>query len=182
MQKTDRKLLNLVQMALLAAVSVVLVYAVRFPIFPAASFLEYEPGDITLIMGAFLYGPFAGLALTGVVCIVQGLTVSAASGIVGIVMHFLATGSFVVVAGLIYRWKKTLAGSIAASVAGIIVMVSTMALWNLIFTPIFMGAPRQAVIDMMLPVIIPFNLIKAGVNSVIAFILFKSVGRFLVRE
>ena len=51
------------------------------------------------------------MVLTAAVCVVQGITVSAQSGIIGIVMHFLATGSLVLVAGLIYKRKKDLEGS-----------------------------------------------------------------------
>jgi len=179
---TQMNIRKLTQMAVLAAISVVLVYLVRFPIFPSAPFLEYDPADISLILGAFIYGPVAGLLLTAVVCIVQGVTVSAQSGIIGIVMHFLATGSFVLVAGLIYKRNNNLAGSIIALVAGVLTMCATMVVWNIIITPIHMGVPRQVVLDMILPVILPFNLIKATANAAIAFIVFKSIGKYLMKQ
>ncbi|MFQ9412551.1 MAG: hypothetical protein ACLR1T_18100 [Evtepia gabavorous] len=37
-----------------------LVYVIHFPIFPAASFLEYDPADIPILIGTFAYGPLAG--------------------------------------------------------------------------------------------------------------------------
>jgi riboflavin transporter FmnP len=172
---------QLTQMAMLAAVSIVLVYFIHFPIFPSAPFLEYDPADITLIMGALLYGPAAGLILTAVVCIVQGFTVSAQSGVIGIVMHFAATGAYVLVAGLLYKRFRTTHGAALAMLAGFAAMCSTMMLWNIAFTPIFMGVPRQAVIDMLLPVILPFNAIKAGANSLVAFYLFGALSPFLQR-
>lgn len=55
---------KLAVMAMLVAVSVVLVYLVHFPIFPAAPFLEYDPADIPILIGAFAYGPLAGILLT----------------------------------------------------------------------------------------------------------------------
>ena len=94
---------KLTAMGLMAAVSVMLVAVVHFPIFPAAPFLEYDPADISIFICTFLYGPVSGLLLTLVVSVIQGLTVSAASGPIGIIMHIFATGTFVLVSGNIYR-------------------------------------------------------------------------------
>lgn len=166
---------NLTVMGMMAAISVVLIYVIRFPIIPSAPFLEYEPGDIPLYMIAFLFGPVSGLIVTIVVSILQGLTVSAGSGIIGIVMHIFATGSFVLVAGNIYKIKKNIKNAILALIAGIITMVITMCIWNIIFTPIFMGVTRDAVMAMLVPAIIPFNLIKAGMNSIFTLLLYEVI-------
>jgi riboflavin transporter FmnP len=53
--------------------------------------------------------------------------------------------------------------------------------WNLIITPIYMGVPVEAVIAMIIPIFLPFNLLKAGVNSVVAFLVYKPIARFLHR-
>ena len=166
-------------MGVMAALSIILIYAIRFPIIPAAPYLEYEPGDIPLYTIAFLFGPLSGLIVTIVVSFIQGMTVSASSGIIGILMHIFATGSFVLVAGNIYRVKKTRFQEGIALFAGIGVMTVTMCLWNIIFTPIFMGVPRDAVIQLLLPAIIPFNLIKAGINSVLTFLVYETIARII---
>lgn len=179
MEKTalsKQPVLRLTQMAMLAALSVVLVYLIHFPIFPGALFLEYDPADIFIIMGTLMFGPLAGLSLTVVVSVVQGLTVSAGSGLLGIVMHIAATGSYVLVAGLIYRKNKTTARAVVAMLCGTVTMCVTMVLWNILLTPIFMNAPREEIMKMIIPIFVPFNLIKAGANSIVAFILFKTVG------
>ena len=51
---------------------------------------------------------------------------------------------------------------------------------NHFITPLFMGVPTEMVDAMLLPVILPFNLIKAGVNSAITFVVYKTVSRHLV--
>ena len=84
----NEKVRKLVTMAMLAALSIVLVYVIHFPIFPAASFLEYDPADIPILIGTFAYGPLAGVLLTVVVSVIQGMTVSSGSGLMGIAMHF----------------------------------------------------------------------------------------------
>lgn len=175
--KAQRKTHFLAHLAVLVAMSVLLVYLIHFPIMPAAPFLEYDPADIPILVGTFLFGPGAGLIITAVACIVQGLTVSASSGIIGILMHFFATGSYAVVAGLIYVKHHTKGGAVLALIAGTLTMTAVMCAWNLVMTPIFMGTPRAAVAAMIVPVIIPFNLIKAALNGAITFVVYKSISR-----
>ncbi|MGI6151329.1 MAG: ECF transporter S component [Christensenellales bacterium] len=164
-------------MSMLAAMSIMLVMLIHFSIIPAAPFLEYDPADIPILIGAFLFGPWAGLMLTVVVSVIQGLTVSAASGVIGIMMHIFATGIMAVVAGWIYRRNRSLKGAILALLAGALAMVGSMMIWNIIFTPIFMGVDRSVVIGMLLPAILPFNAIKAGLNCVITFLIYKPLSR-----
>src|SRR5512137_640706 len=84
---------QLTTLAMLAALSIILVWLVRFPIFPAAPYLEYDPADIPILIGTFVFGPFAGLLLTAVTSLIQGMTVSSSSGFYGIIMHMAATGT-----------------------------------------------------------------------------------------
>ena len=98
MNKT-KKLAN---MGILTAMSVIFVALVHFPIFPAVSFLEYDPADIPILICGFAFGPWSGLAVTLVAAVIQGVTVSAQSGIYGIIMHLLSTGVYVTVSSLLY--------------------------------------------------------------------------------
>jgi len=175
---TSRKL---AYMAMLAALCVVLVLLVHFPIFASAPFLEYDPGDVPILIGAFAFGPWAALAVTVVAALAQGLTVSAQSGVYGIVMHILATGAFCVTAGLIYSRKRTRKRAVLALAAGCLCMTAVMAFANLVVTPYFTGWPVSAVKDILFPVIIPFNLIKSAGNSVLAFLVYKTVSRHVFR-
>ena len=176
MQNNVKKLTS---MGVLIALSVVLVYFIHFPIFPIAPYLEYDPADIPILIGTFVYGPLAGFIITVVASIIQGMTVSTGSGWIGIMMHILATGSFVLVAGNIYKRYHTKKGAVLSLIVGILTMTVTMILWNLFFTPLFLGVPMEAVLPLMLPAIIPFNLLKAGVNAVISYVLYKRVKQFL---
>ncbi len=174
----QNKTLKIAKVSMLVAISVVLVYLVRFPIFPPVPFLEYDPADIPIFIGTFAFGPLAGLMLTVVTAVIQGLTVSSASGIYGIIMHILATGSFVLVAGLIYKGHKSRRKAVVALAAGVVTWTVVMVIANLIVTPLFMGVPVDVVKGLM-PYIIGFNLIKAGVNSVVTFFLYKRISAFL---
>ena len=174
------KTVRLAKMGMLVAISVVLVYFIHFPIVPAVAFLEYDPADIPILIGTFAFGPVAGVLLTIVTSVVQGVTVSAASGAYGIIMHIIATSVLVIVAGVIYKFNKTRKGAVIALICGTAAMAVVMIGANLIITPLFMGVPRSMVWDLM-PFIVGFNAIKAGINSIVTFFLYKRISGFLHR-
>lgn len=176
MSNTNLKLGRLAKLGLLAALSIVLVFFIHFPIFPTAKFLEYDPADIPIMIATFAFGPWYGLMTTIVVAVVQGLTVSASGGIYGIIMHIIATGTFVLVAGFLYQKHKTKKGALIALLCGVVA-------WGLIMMPanIFTGMPVEAIRAILLPIILPFNLIKAGINAVVTFLVYKSVSPLLHR-
>lgn len=170
---------KIAKMGVLTSLSIVLVLLIRLPLIPSAQFLEYDPADVPILIGTFIYGPAAGLILTIMVSVVQGLTVSASSGWIGIIMHIISTGMFALVAGLIYKRFHSLKGAIAALIAGTLSMTLIMIPLNLYVTPKFLGVPIEVVKSMLIPAIIPFNLVKASINSVIVMVVYKSVGRVL---
>ena len=178
MSNVNKKTSDIVKLGILAAISVVLVYFIHFPIIPAVAFLEYDPADVPILLATFAMGPVQGFLLTIVVCLIQGFTVSASSGLYGILMHVIATGTYVLVAGSIYKNNKTKKNAIKAMVFGILAWVLIMIPANLIITPIFMGMPRSALIPFM-PWIVLFNLVKSVVNSVLTFVLYKRVSPIL---
>lgn len=177
---TQKKTVKLAKMGMLVAISVVLVTFIHIPIFPAVSFLEYDPADIPILMGTFAFGPGAGIALTIVTSVIQGTTVSAQSGAYGIIMHIIATSCLVGVAGLVYGRGKSRRRAAIGLLLGSITMVVAMFFANLVVTPLFTGLPRAVIMDLM-PMIIAFNVVKAGINSFVTFILYKRLSGFLKR-
>ncbi len=177
-KNVKNKTVVLAKMGMLVAISIVLVYLVHFPIFPAVPYLEYDPADISIFIGTFAFGPIAGILLTCVTAVIQGVTVSATGHTYGIIMHILATGSFVLVAGNIYKRMKSKKGALIALGAGTITMVVVMYFANLVVTPLYTGLPLDAIKGLM-PFILAFNLVKAGINSVVTFLLYKRISQFL---
>ncbi len=171
---------NVVKIAMLgvlASLSIVLMLLIRFPILPVAPFLEYEPADIVVLIGSFLYGPLEGLLLAVIVSVIQTLTVSSGAGWVGMVMHIISSGTLAISAGLVYKKLHTKKGALFALITGTVCMTAIMIPANLFFTVRFWGFPREQVIDLLLPAFIPFNLIKAGVNSAVVFLIYKPVSK-----
>lgn len=170
----------MVRLALMTAISIVLLLIMRIP-FPPAPFLVYDPADVPIYMAAFAFGPVHGLIVTFVVCLIQAFALGG-DGIYGFLMHFVATGAVAVIIGMMYAGNKTKKTAAVSLIVGIVACSAIMCAMNLIITPVFMGTPRAAVKAMLIPVIIPFNLIKAGINSLITFILYKRMSRFLHNE
>ncbi|MBR3001456.1 MAG: ECF transporter S component [Oscillospiraceae bacterium] len=173
MEKTSEKTIVIARLGVMAALSVVLAALFHFPLFPAASFLEYDPADIPILLVALIYGPGAGVLLTAIVSVIQGLTVSASGGFIGILMHFLATSCFCVVASIPYQKNKTMKNMVIGLILGAVAMAAVMCVCNLIFTPLYMHVPVSVVAGMIWPIILPFNLLKACINAVAAFLLFR---------
>ena len=85
---SKQKLQRLTTAAVLTALSLVLMVTIRFPLF--TPFYEMEFADLPLLICSAVLGPVYALVSLLVVCIIQTLTVSASSGIIGFFMHFLS--------------------------------------------------------------------------------------------
>lgn len=175
-----RKTVKIATMAVLAALSIVLMVLVRFPIIPAAPYLIYEPADVPILIGTFMFGPVAGIAITTVVSAIQA-TLLSTDGLVGFVMHMAATGAFAVTAGLIYKRLHHRRGAAVALTAGTVAMTLVMIPVNLIIQPKFYGVPYDAVVKLIVPALIPFNIVKAGINSAVTMFVYKTVSRTVHR-
>ena len=174
---TARKIAKL---ALLAALSVLFVY-ISFPIFPAVSWLRYDAADIPILIGGFLFGPLAGLLLTVIAAVIQGVTIAAGENWIGIVMHIFATSALVGTASTVYRFVRTRKGAIVGLIAGCLAMTAVMIPLNYIFTPILYGATTEAV-TALLPWIVLFNFTKSVINSAVTFVVYKGVGKLFREE
>ncbi len=163
---------NLAAMAILAALAVAADIFLRIP--GIGGFLTYEPKDVVLTIGAFIFGPVAGIIMSLVVCFVEMITVSS-TGPIGLLMNFLSSGMFVGVASVIYFRKKTMSRAVTGLVSAVISMTAVMLLWNYIVTPMYMGVTREQVLAMFVPLLIPFNLLKASLNAALVLLLYKGV-------
>jgi riboflavin transporter FmnP len=163
--KNGQFIKKLVLIAMLAAVAYIMVFVIRIPV---VLFLKYEPKDVIITIGGFIMGPTAAFVISLIVSLIEMVTISE-TGPIGALMNLLSTCAFACSAAFVYKKKHTIGGAIAGLGVGTVVMVAVMLLWNWLITPFYQGAPREAVEAMLLPIFLPFNLLKAGLNS--AFIL-----------
>ena len=160
---------EMVLIAMLAAVAYVIMALVRIPV---VLFLKYEPKDVIITIGGFLLGPMAAFITSFVVSLVEMVTISD-TGPIGALMNLLSTCSFACTAALFYKKRHTLSGAILGLLLGSVVMVGAMLLWNWLITPLYMGVERSMVEGMLLTAFLPFNLLKAGLNSALTLVLYK---------
>ena len=168
---------KLTVLAMLCAVAFVIVALVRIP---AVLFLNYEPKDVIIAFGGFLYGPVAALVISLVVSFLEFLTISS-TGWIGMVMNFLSSAAFAGTAALVYRKKHTLTGAVIGLVLGSLAMTVVMLVWNYALTPLYMDTPRADVAAMLVPVFLPFNLLKSGLNSAVTILLYRPLVQSLRR-
>lgn len=161
-------------LGMLAALALISVLICRIKLVPAADFLTYDPKDVVIVIAGFIFGPVYSILLSVVVSLIEMLTVSD-TGIIGLLMNILSTCSFSFPAALIYSRRKSINNAILGLVVGALTQTGMMLLWNYIITPIYQGVPREVVADMLLPIFMPFNLIKSGINMALTLIIYKPV-------
>ena len=181
MKKIRTDVVALVQMGMLAAIAVVLVMLIHFPIIPAVSFIEYDMADVPVLIGTLLYGPIPGLLILLVASLVQAFILGI-NGWVGFVMHFVASGAMVLLVGILYDRKPSLTGMTVGMALGSLARTLVMIPLNLILTVHAFGGPHDVVMSLMLPGIIPMNLIIAVTNCILAGLLFKALAPFLQKN
>ena len=170
--------LMLAKMALMTAVSVICSF-IHFPILPAAAFLEFEVSDIPILIAGLVFGPLAGLVIGGISILLHDLMMGPSSGPYGMIMHIIAVGVFVLISSAIYKKFKTKKWGLFSLIIGGLCMAAIMIPANLLITPQFMGVPVAAVQGMILPILLPFNLLKAAINTAVVFFLYKRLSPFL---
>lgn len=179
-QKNHLYTRNLATQAMLSALAILLMLLIRIPLIPAAPYLVYDPADVPILVGTLAFGTLPGLLITFVVSFLQSFVFSnSGSGFYGFLMHMIATGLMVVVVGTITRRHRNTSYTIVALIFGIIAMTLGMVFMNLLITPIYTGTSVDAVKALLIPAIIPFNLIKAGLNSLLAFFLYRTFRKIL---
>lgn len=157
--------------AMLCALAYVAVAVGRIPV---VLFLKYDPKDAIIALGGFIWGPIVSLVASVIVSFVEMITISD-NGLWGFVMNIASTCAFACVAAFVYRRKRTLSGALLGLILGSLSMVVVMLFWNYLITPIYMKVSREQVAQMLLPVFLPFNALKAGLNAGITYFLYKPV-------
>lgn len=164
---------KLTTLAMLTSIAFLATITFQFRgIFAAAPFLTYDPKDVVILLGGFMFGPLSALLMSFVLAILEMITVSE-SGFLGAIMNALSSASFTCTAAFVYSKKRNLQGAVIGLALASIVVTGVILSWNFIIIPLYLPVPRSAVAGMILPALLPFNLIKAGLNASIALFLYK---------
>ena len=162
--------------ALFCAVAAISTLFLEFPILPGVTFLKYDPSAIVALIAGFAFGPATGVIVSTVSYLPH---IATSSGIYGMIMAIIATLSLVLPASLVYKRNTTFKGALIGMAVGAVVCLACCIGANIVITPIFMGAPTQTVIDMIVPTLLPFNLVKIAINCAATALVYKPVTKAL---
>ncbi len=186
---------NLVKISLLGALSFLIMQVFRFPFPFAPGFMTADFGDVPGLLGGFALGPVAGMLIQLIKNLLKLFT-SSTFGI-GEVSNFIVGTVFVVVAAVYYQRHKTRRGAIVAMVMGSFFMAAIALCSNAFF--IFPAYAKASGLDlntmaqavgkmnplvkdfptMLFFAIVPFNLVKAALECLVTFLLYKRVSPLL---
>ncbi|MCI5902985.1 MAG: ECF transporter S component [Blautia sp.] len=186
---------TIVQIAMLGAIAGVLMN-LEFPLpFLAPSFYQLDFSEIPVLVGSFAMGPVAGVLTELVKILVHLVTKGTMTAGVGDVANFIFGCTYVVPAGIIYRMhgKKSRKHAVAGMAVGIILTTVAACFMNVfVLLPAYgkaFGMPVSAFVEMgsavhsavnglfsfALLILVPFNLFKYTLTSVIVFIVYKRI-------
>lgn len=174
----NSKTKKLTTIGMLCAIAYVTAAVGRIPL---VLFLKYDPKDIIIAISGLIFGPLTSFIIALIVSFVEMVTISE-NGVIGFLMNVISSCSFACTAAWIYKKKRKLSGAMIGLSCGWGCMVFVMLLWNYLITPFYMGYPREAVIELLVPAFLPFNFIKGGLNASITMLLYKPVVTALRRS
>ena len=176
-------------MSALAFVLMLLEFSVPF----VPSFLKFDFSDLPAFVVSFAISPVAGVAVELFKNLLH-LPFSATGGI-GELANFIIGAAYVLPAGVIYKYRKTRAGAVLASVVGTLTAAVVSFPVNLYITYPFYSnfMPMDAVVGMyaaifpwvntlvkaLLTVNLPFTALKGAVSVVITFVIYKPLSPVL---
>lgn len=170
----DSKTRKLTTTAMLCALAYTAAAVGRVPLI---LFLKYDPKDIVIAVSGLVFGPHTAFVIAVVVSLAEMVTISE-NGVLGFLMNVISSCSFACVAAFIHRKRRS---AVFSLICGWGCMVFVMLLWNYLITPFYMGYPREAVAELLIPAFLPFNLIKGGLNAAIAMLLYRPAALSLQR-
>ncbi len=162
---------KLILMSLFCALAYISVFVLRIPM---VSFLDYEPKDVIITLAGLILGPISTIFISIVVSFIEMVTISD-TGPIGMLMNVIASLSFALPVSFLYKYKRNINLAVMGLLIGTIAMTVSMIVWNYLITPYYMGVPRPVVVDMLVPIFLPFNIIKATINSTLVFLLYKPI-------
>ncbi len=155
--------------AMLIAMAYIATFCMSF--IKVGGFLTFDLKDAILAIISLVLGPFYGLLSVIVVALIEFITISS-TGVYGLVMNIISSGTFAIVVGYVYGYRRNIAGAICASGLSVIYVTGIMIAANIFITPLYFEMPQAAVLD-LLPTILLFNLSKSIINASLMLMLYK---------
>ncbi len=184
--------------AMSAALSAILMLF-EIPLFFAPSFYQLDFSEVPVLITSFYLGPVAGVLTEFLKICIKLVLKGTSSAFVGDFANFVVGCAFVLPASILYHSRKNLKVALLSLGTGTLFMTIFGSMFNAYYLlPKFSqlyGMPMDALIAMgsavnpaidsvstlVLFAVVPFNLLKGVVVSLITFLLYKRVERVLGR-
>ena len=170
--KFDTK--KLVGTAIFAALAIIVSYATSFI---KVQFLSLDAGDVIIVLASFIFGPLSGVAISLISALVS-FTYSG-TGPWGALMDFVSSAAFAFVASWLYTRHRSFKWAIIGIYSSVLVTTLVMIPMNILVTPIYTGAPLKMVMELIPPLLLPFNFVKALFNGGVALMIYKPLVKAL---
>ena len=144
--------------ALFCALSLITSF-IEIPIFPPAPWLEYDPSCVVALVAGLAFGP-----ATGTIVVVL-------SWLVHLVFQFSPWGVLMDIAANV---SLVCGMGVGAAVSLVVCIVM-----NLFVTPLYTAVTMEAVVAMILPILLPFNLLKLVLNCALTALVQGPVSKAL---
>jgi len=189
---------NMAKISVLGAVSVIIMLF-EFPLPFAPSFYKLDLSEAVILIGGFAMGPFAAAAIELIKVLLNLLINGTITAGVGEFANFLIGCSMTVPAAWIYYRHKSRKTAVTGMIAGTLIMTVVGAVLNCyLLLPVYAAAfkmPIDSLVAMgtalnpsitslwgfVLLAVVPFNLVKGVVVSILALLLYKRVSPILHR-
>ncbi len=190
---------DLTLIGMLGAICCVLMYF-NFPIPFMPPFMSFDLAGLVEIIGGFAMGPVQAVAIVVVKLLLKLVTQGTGSAFTGEIQNFLLSCAYVLPPVLLYHHKKNKKNAVVGMAIGSVVCSIVAVFSNLyIIIPFYMTLMGQEmdyfvkmctevnplisdVFTMAIIGILPFNLIKCGINSLGAAVLYKRLSPILHRQ
>lgn len=169
---------QMVTMALMCAIAALLQF-VQIPIIPAVPFLTYDPSLMPAMVCGFAYGPAAGVVVGAIAAVIHGLLLGEW---VGALMNIVATLCFVLPAALLYRRRRTYRTAVVGLALSVVCAVAGAVAANLTIGVAFWYGSLEAGLALVVPALLPFNLVKGVLNAVLTLVVYKAVSNLITPE
>ena len=165
-----------IKLSLLSAIAVILMY-IDFPVIPIFPWLKIDLSDVPALMGAFAFGPLAGVIIELMKNLLILIIKGTGTGFVGEFANFLVGVALVWPAALVYKKNKTKKTAVLGMVLGVlcIEVVGILANVYLLLPAYGMAMSKAELMQYVTVGLIPFNGIKSILVCGITYALYKKV-------
>ena len=98
---------------------------------------------------------------------------------VGALMNLVATLGYILPAAIVYQKMHTYKGAVIGLVLGVIAATALSMVANLTIGVWFWYGSADVILPLMIPAVLPFNLIKTVLNSVLTLAVYKAVSNLI---